>query len=127
MIVKKGFGIVIIEVKDWDLKHYEINNKNQWLLKHNNAVIKSPYAQVFSYKKNMFEIHVNGLLEKKMKNKNFYKLISVYVYFHNANHQDILDLYSREISAIDKQILEANVAYKNKTIDFKEYKINIDK
>lgn len=116
VIVKKGVGVIIIEVKDWDIKHYDINSKNQWLLKYNNTIIKSPYAQVFSYKKNMFEIHVNGLLEKKMKNENFYKLIKVYVYFHNVNQSDISNLYSREISEIDRKIKNENIIFKEKCI-----------
>jgi hypothetical protein len=55
VIMRRGFGVIIIEVKDWNLKHYSNPDKNlnSWYLKENGARIKSPLAQVEAYKKNL--------------------------------------------------------------------------
>lgn len=51
IIINKNLGVIVIEVKDWKLSNYKIDTNNQWSLKSNGARIKSPFAQVFSYKK----------------------------------------------------------------------------
>ncbi|UUZ46654.1 NERD domain-containing protein [Massilia sp. B-10] len=33
VLVKKDIGVIIIEVKDWDLAHYCVDEKNQWSVK----------------------------------------------------------------------------------------------
>ena len=93
ILLKKGVGATIIEVKDWDLKNYKIDESNQWHLISNNQKIKSPFQQVYHYKDNMFNLHINGMLEEKIKNLKFYGRINVYVYFHNATKKDLVNLY----------------------------------
>ncbi|MCB0521120.1 MAG: NERD domain-containing protein, partial [Saprospiraceae bacterium] len=44
--IKKNYGIMIIEVKDWDLSHYYLDEKRKWRLKQNDAYPKSPIDQV---------------------------------------------------------------------------------
>ena len=51
IIIHKTKGVIIIEVKDWDLKHYHIDYNNNWILNKNKAKLKSPFYQVFGYKK----------------------------------------------------------------------------
>ncbi|WP_417421576.1 nuclease-related domain-containing protein [Halomonas sp.] len=94
LISPKG-GVIIIEVKDWSLGLYSINEKNNWAVHLPSAKqpVKSPFAQVFAYKKNFFDIHVNGLLEKSLKNEAFFKIIKTYVYFHHGNKSAIERLY----------------------------------
>lgn len=67
ILMQKDVGVTIIEVKDWNLDLYKIDENNKWYLKQNNALLKSPFKQVFSYKHNMFNLHIDGLLEKKIK------------------------------------------------------------
>ena len=61
--MRKGYGVMIIEVKDWDLGLYELDDKKHWILKQNRAVLKSPIQQVIKYKENLFELHIDTLLE----------------------------------------------------------------
>ena len=95
VLIHKDRGIIIIEVKDWDLNAYELSENNEWIVKHNNCKIKSPFAQVFGYKKNMFDLHINGLYEKYLFNKNFYNAISCFVYFHKATKEQINKFYNK--------------------------------
>ena len=40
VLLQKGIGVTIIEVKDWDLNSYIVDENNQWHLKSNNQRIK---------------------------------------------------------------------------------------
>ena len=53
IIMKKELGVMIIEVKDWNLKSYELDDKGNWRIKNATTeyVIKSPILQVYKYKK----------------------------------------------------------------------------
>jgi len=65
IVMRKGYGVMIIEVKDWHLKNYNVNEKRKWKLNLNNAFIKSPVDQVLQYKDNLYNLHIESLLEKK--------------------------------------------------------------
>ena len=39
ILIRKGGGVLIIEVKDWNLTHYYIDNSGDWRLRENNAYI----------------------------------------------------------------------------------------
>lgn len=57
VILKKECGVIIVEVKDWNLSSYHIDANNKWFT-HNSlgkeVKIKSPMAQVFHYKNNIY-------------------------------------------------------------------------
>jgi len=90
IILKKNAGVFIIEVKDWNFDSYVIDHQ-VWRLKRNNVPLRSPLEQVRNYKDNLYNLHINGLLEKKISDKRLYSLIQTAVYFHCEN-QDNIDL-----------------------------------
>ncbi|MDT7042918.1 nuclease-related domain-containing protein [Candidatus Nitronereus thalassa] len=71
ILMRRGAGVAIIEVKDWNLSSYSVDDKNQWRERAGNHVVRSPFKQVFGYKSNMFNLHINGLAEKNALNNNF--------------------------------------------------------
>lgn len=91
VVMSPKSGVILIEVKDWNLDLYSIDNNNKWSVSTASGShrVKSPFAQVYAYKKNFFEIHGNGLLEKSLKNKSFFKMIRTYVYFHHGSKGEI--------------------------------------
>ena len=93
VVMRKGVGVVIIEVKDWKLNSYNIDEQNNWRETANDHVIKSPFQQVFGYKSNMFNLHINGLAEKNVMNKNFYAILKTFVYFHGSSKSEIENIY----------------------------------
>ena len=111
VILHREKGLIIIEVKDWDLGLYKLDEHNNWRLQLNNAKLRSPFGQAFGYKKNMFDIHINGLLEKKIRNENFYKVISCFVYFHKATKQSLSDFYRPQIDNYNEEIHKNYNAY----------------
>ncbi|OAV66952.1 Superfamily I DNA and RNA helicase [Bacteroidales bacterium Barb6] len=92
VIMRKGYGVLIIEVKDWDINLYELDEKKHWKLKTESAILKSPIQQVFKYKNNLFELHIDTLLEKKIKDIRKFNIVTCAVYFHNANESQIKNL-----------------------------------
>lgn len=66
-----------VEVTDWNQGLYSIDDNNKWSVDTGSRVqrVKSPFAQAYAYKKNFFDIHVNGLLENCLKNENFFRCL----------------------------------------------------
>lgn len=50
LIMRKDYGVMIIEVKDWNLHNFKLDNRKKWIYIPNGAVIKSPIDQVLKYK-----------------------------------------------------------------------------
>lgn len=84
LIVRKNYGVMVIEIKDWNLDNFQLNDKKKWVYKPNNSVVKSPIDQVLRYKKNLFELHVSDLLQLKIKDFRYFKIVSCAIYFHCA-------------------------------------------
>lgn len=116
-------GVIIIEVKDWNLDFYSIDNNNKWSVgtASGSQRVKSPFAQVYAYKKNFFEIHGNGLLEKSLKNESFFKIISTYVYFHHGSKGEIQRLYRPHFDRLHDQSLDNDQKFKSKERSFDAY------
>ena len=92
VILRKGYGVLIIEVKDYDLSKYRLDERKNWIVNYNGARIKSPVNQVLKYKENLFNLHIPQLLEKKIINFRLLNIVSCAVYFHNASEIEIKDL-----------------------------------
>jgi hypothetical protein len=89
VVMRKGSGVIIFEVKDWNLNHYYIDGKTKWRLKQNDSFIKSPLTQVYEYKENLYNLHIETLLEKKIMNKYYLAVVSCAVYFHNETESSV--------------------------------------
>ncbi|WP_160286924.1 nuclease-related domain-containing DEAD/DEAH box helicase [Pseudomonas knackmussii] len=123
VVISPKSGVIIIEVKDWNLDLYSVDKKNKWSanLSSRRQQVKSPFSQVFSYKKNFFDIHINGLLEKSLKNDAFFKMIKVYVYFHHGSKTAIDLLYQPHLDKLHDESRENEISFKKKQIDFDRY------
>ena len=90
--MREGNGVLIIEVKDWNLNNFTLNEKKQWVLIRDGSVVKSPINQVLKYKNNLFDLHVDKLLEKKINDIRHFRIVSCAIYFHCASQRDVEDL-----------------------------------
>lgn len=106
IVLKPGCGALIIEVKDWSLKNYRVDKNSRWYYDGN--AIRSPQQQVFRYKENLFNLHLPLLGLQHLKNRNFYKLISVGVYFHCATREQLKLLYSAALDEVRERALQLN-------------------
>ena len=97
VIMRRGGGVIIIEVKDWDLDLYTLDEKKHWHLANpkneaeRRAYIKSPIDQAERYKKNLFNLHVEDLLSMNIENSNMWSVVVCGVYFHNASHKQVFE------------------------------------
>ena len=89
IVMRKNYRVMIVEVKDWDLSSYYIDSKKQWKLKQNNSILKLPIAQIKTYKNNLFDLHIENLLERKIENDKFYGIVSCAVYFHKEDKNSL--------------------------------------
>lgn len=86
VIMRRNHGILIIEIKDWDLSLYKQCDKHKnWFLKKDSTSIKSPEKQVETIKNALFDLYISKLLEKKIKNPKYYSIVNCSVYFYNNN------------------------------------------
>lgn len=89
LIMRKGYGVMIIEVKDWNLSNFYLNEKKKWIYKPNNSVVKSPIDQVLKYKNNLYDLHVQDLLQMKIKDFRHFNIVACAVYFHCASQYEL--------------------------------------
>lgn len=90
VIVRKRHGVLVVEVKDWDLDAYRLDERKHWVLKDNSSTrVSSPIEQVLKYKENLFTLHLDELFEKRIRDYKYMKMISCAVYFHNASQAKV--------------------------------------
>ena len=103
VIVRKRHGVLIIEVKDWDLDAYRLDERKHWILKDNSSTrVSSPIDQVLKYKENLYTLHLDELFEKRIRDYKYMNMISCAVYFHNASQAKVEDLLVNPYSADTK-------------------------
>lgn len=109
IILRKNHGAVIIEVKDWEMSNYRIDNDNRWYPKNNSKIrMSSPMQQAFKYKSHLFELHLPLLGFAAIKNINFYKTISCFVYYHKLDNTGLNFLYDHNITENKQSLKEKN-------------------
>lgn len=93
ILMKKNHGLIIFEVKDWDFSHYELDDRTNWIVRtvKGKFQIKSPFNQVFSYKKNLFEIHSKQLLAQQINNPNLFRKVACCVFFSNSLYSEYVE------------------------------------
>lgn len=86
IIFNPQVGLVIYEVKDWDLNNYEWRKGEGLFVNdgHNSFPVKSPINQVEHYKERLIGQLVPNIGESIDSNKKNFGLIKTGVYFHKA-------------------------------------------
>lgn len=89
VLVRKGGGVLIIEVKDWVLNSYHLDFRKRWFVSHNNSLIKSPIAQVLQYKENIYNLHIDNLLELRLRDYKYWWIVSCAIFFSKEKAADV--------------------------------------
>jgi len=97
IILKKDVAIFVIEVKDYELKNYNVDSFNKWsVVSHQGSnPISSPQSQAFTYKNNLYQLHLPVLGLGYLSNRYFFNLVQPLVYFHKANKSEIDGYYKK--------------------------------
>lgn len=96
IVMRKGVGVWILEVKDWNLDYYYVERIGVWGLKNHKGFVSSPVEQAREYKNNLYGLHIEGLLEKKINNRSYYSVIHFGVYFHNETESRASNFVNQE-------------------------------
>jgi len=91
ILMRKNGGVLIIEVKDWNLDSYHLDYRKRWFVSHNNTLIKSPISQVLKYKENMYDLHIQNLLELKLRDYKYWYIVNCAIFFFNEKQKDARD------------------------------------
>lgn len=90
IVMRRDYGALIIEVKDWKLDNYLIDKHNdEWILKKENIHIKSPIKQILTYKDDLYNLSIPSLLSHKIKDVKYYGIVTTAIYFHSERSEDI--------------------------------------
>jgi vacuolar-type H+-ATPase subunit F/Vma7 len=129
VLMSPNRGVIIIEVKDWDLSLYQVDSKNKWSVKtgSRSQSVKSPLAQLFAYKKNFFDIHINGLLEKTLEDKRFFGIINTFAYYHKGCRESIQCLYQAHLDRLHDLSCENNRSFQSTKVDYDAYQKEEDR
>ena len=112
ILMRKGGGVLIIEVKDWNLEKYHLDYRKRWFVNHNGALIKSPISQVLKYKENMYDLHIQNLLELKLKDYKYWYIVNCAIFFYKETQSDILDFVLSSFQ-LQKEFLNEKKAQKD--------------
>lgn len=93
VVLRYGYGVLIFEVKDWKLKNFEVGDDKKWIYKCDNSIVKSPTEQVYEYKENFINLHIEGFLEKRIEQFINSNAVSCVVYFHLATEKEVLEKF----------------------------------
>ena len=100
IIMREGNGVMVIEVKDWNLDNFKLDERKKWIYIPKGSVVKSPIDQVLKYKHNLFHLHVDQLLDKGISSYKYFSIVACVVYFHCASQKDaermIVDPYEED-------------------------------
>lgn len=111
ILMRKNGGVLIIEVKDWELDSYHLDHRKRWFVSYNNALTKSPISQVLKYKENMYDLHIQNLLELKLRDFKYWFVVNCAIFFYKENHKDICDFLLTPFE-LRKQFLDEKNAEK---------------
>ncbi len=85
-------GILIIEVKDWDLQSPEYLNNGQVIGANGNYFTDNPVDQVTAYKELILKYELDTFLEAiEHHSDSAFEMITPIVYFHNATRENALN------------------------------------
>ena len=84
VVLRKNHGILIIEVKDWNLDSYAFQDEWTWIVKSTHKALKSPTAQVKGYKDLFYNTYSRTLAEENLRNAKAYSLIQSAVFFYGS-------------------------------------------
>lgn len=102
LVMRRGNGVIVFEVKDWNLNNFTIDERKKWRYIPNNSVVKSPLDQVLKYKNNLYDLHVDKLLEEKINNIKKFNIVSCAVYFHCASQSSVENLIVKPFEEDDR-------------------------
>jgi hypothetical protein len=109
LILEENKGVILIEISTIKLSEYTIKDKNTFVSKSTNDEILSPIKKLTNFKNNLFNSHINGLLEQKVKSKNMaFNIIKNIVIFQYETDENIINFFGSNYIEFTKLLSKNN-------------------
>ena len=109
VVMRKGGGAMIFEVKDWNLSNYQSTPTGTWIVRADGSRMHhTPIRQVVSYKDKLYSLYSRELFERKTlkQMKVCWGLVSCAVFFHGSTEEEVENLcYPPDISEGNRSFL----------------------
>jgi hypothetical protein len=95
IIFSEQAGLAIFEVKDWNLKNYQVDKNGVWEVydgrnqRWHGSPKRCPILQALKYKDNIIRYELPELEAEAVLNKDVYGIVIPFVYFHKHTTQEI--------------------------------------
>ena len=108
VIIRRKYGVVLIEICDWDLDKYTVREDGSWVEKSDDGDCKdllwvSPFEKLTNYKSNLVNLHCNKFFEQNIKGDRIWSTISRMVYFHNVTQENALQFCNQKGCILPEQ------------------------
>lgn len=116
LIMKKDTGVIVIEIKDWDLNDYFVKKENKkvsWYLKKDSMKVLSPFEQVKNIKDCFYDSEIKDFGSKKIKNQSFYGIVKTLVYFNNVTKDELINFGQGCLAFENSLVCEDGDKYRN--------------
>ena len=98
LIMRQYHGVLIIEVKDWNLNNFTVekasdnnekkgNDNWKWFYTPNSSPVRSPISQVRKYHDNLMSFHIKDLFKMQLTDFNYTAIISTMVFFYGTTRK----------------------------------------
>lgn len=96
VILNPQVGVMVYEVKDWNLRSYQWDSDNLFVRNSTGKyIVDNPIEQVRHYRNNILNLYIPSLGEKIDNNKKAFSLIKTGVYFHKATTQEVTEFLEK--------------------------------
>lgn len=87
VIMRRKYGVILVNVCDWDLDKYTVKENGHWeenVKIARNYLWLSPFEKLTNYKSNIINFYYNKLHEQNIPTNKVWSTVNRMIYFHNA-------------------------------------------
>lgn len=98
VVMRRGYGVVLIEVKDYTLESYRARDVDTWEVNTDAGwkKIRSPIKQVKEYKDTFFKIYSRELRSALMFEGGVFGIVKAVVYFSGSSNSDVAEILNKK-------------------------------
>ncbi len=98
VIVRRRFGVLLIEVKDWNLELFSFRDEESWRVRVAGGVhqlVKSPVKQAKKYVWDFYNLYLRDFYQRAFMDSRYYAMIETGIFFSSAGDEDLVDFEMR--------------------------------
>lgn len=117
ILMRKGYGAIIVEISILTTTDFKLNENGE-LIKDSSteSYKKTPLDRAYKYKENLFDLHIERLLELKIQDVRYFNIVNCLIYFPNISIQDLMSDIQPRLKSIRKyeRLLQYEIALMGK-------------